>query len=214
MTAPKSISAQALRQKDLKQALIVDVRTPMEFAEKRLAQPATLAPVTEIDPHMVALRSGALTDTPIYTLCASGKRAQTAATKFAEAGFADVTIIEGGLTACKDAGFPTVGQALPKTGQTSPTLDRQVRLVAGALTVLFVLLGLLVHKIFLLGALFIGCGQIFSGLTNWCGLALLLTRAPWNKKGCTGRRLPHWRGQKPWRKLPVTRVPWMPEFLP
>ena len=197
MTAVKSISAQALRQKDLKQALVVDVRTPMEFAEKRLAHPATLAPVTELDPHMVALRSGALPETPIFTLCASGKRAQAAAAKFAEAGFTDVTVIEGGLAACKEAGFATVGQALPKTGETSPTLDRQVRLVAGALTAIFVLLGLFVHKAFLLGALFIGCGQVFSGLTNWCGLALLLTRAPWNKKGCTGGACPIGAGKSP-----------------
>ena len=197
MTAVKSISAQALRQKDLKQALIVDVRSPMEFAEKRLALPATLAPVTELDPHMVALRSGALPSTPIYTLCASGKRAQTAAAKFAEAGFTDITVIEGGLAACKEAGFATVGQALPKTGETSPTLDRQVRFVAGALTALFVLLGLFAHKAFLLGALFIGCGQVFSGLTNWCGLALLLTRAPWNKKGCAGAACPIGTGKSP-----------------
>ena len=197
MTAVNSISAQALLHKDLKQALIVDVRTPMEFAEKRLALPAALAPVTELDPHMVALRSGALPTTPIYTLCASGKRAQTAAAKFAEAGFTDITVIEGGLAACKEAGFATVGQALPKTGETSPTLDRQVRLVAGALTALFVLLGLFVHKAFLLGALFIGCGQVFSGLTNWCGLALLLTRAPWNKKGCAGAACPIGAGKSP-----------------
>ena len=197
MTTVKSISAQALRQKDLKQALIVDVRTPMEFAEKRLVLPTTLAPVTELDPHMVALRSGALADTPIYTLCASGRRAQTAAAKFAEAGFTDITVIEGGLAACKEAGFPTTGQALPKTGETSATLDRQVRLVAGALTALFVLLGLFVHKAFLLGALFIGCGQVFSGLTNWCGLALLLTRAPWNKKGCSGGACPIGAGKSP-----------------
>ena len=197
MTTVKTISAQALRQKDLRQALVVDVRSPMEFAEKRLALPATLAPVTELDPHMVALRSGALPSTPIYTLCASGKRAQTAAAKFAEAGFTDITVIEGGLAACKEAGFATVGQALPKTGETSPTLDRQVRLVAGALTALFVLLGLFAHKAFLLGALFIGCGQVFSGLTNWCGLALLLTRAPWNKKGCAGAACPIGAGKSP-----------------
>ena len=106
-------------------------------------------------------------------------------------------MIEGGLAACKEAGFATVRQALPKTGETSPTLDRQVRLVAGALTALFVLLGLFVHKAFLLGALFIGCGQVFSGLTNWCGLALLLTRAPWNKKGCTGGACPIGAGKSP-----------------
>ena len=197
MTSVKSISAQALLHKNLQQALVVDVRSPMEFAEKRLAIPATLAPVTELDPIRVAHRSGALTDTPIYTLCASGRRAQTAATKFAEAGFTDVTVIEGGLAACKEAGFPTVGQALPKTGETSPTLDRQVRLAAGALTAIFVLLGFFVHKAFLLGALFIGCGQVFSGLTNWCGLALLLTRAPWNKKGCASGACPIGAGKSP-----------------
>ena len=197
MTSVKSISAQALLHKNLQQALVVDVRSPMEFAEKRLAIPATLAPVTELDPIRVAQRSGALTDTPIYTLCASGRRAQTAAVKFAEAGFTDVTVIEGGLAACKEAGFPTVGQALPKTGEASPTLDRQVRLAAGALTAIFVLLGFFVHKAFLLGALFIGCGQVFSGLTNWCGLALLLTRAPWNKKGCASGACPIGAGKSP-----------------
>jgi Rhodanese-related sulfurtransferase len=197
MTSVKSISAQALLQKDITQALVVDVRTPMEFAEKRLAHPATLAPVTELEPRDVALRSGALQTTPIYTLCASGRRAQTAAAKFVDAGFADVTVIEGGLGACKDAGFATVGQALPKTGETSPTLDRQVRLAAGALTAAFVLLGLLVHPAFLLGALFVGCGQVFSGLTNWCGLALLLARAPWNNKGCAGAACPIGAGKSP-----------------
>ena len=136
------------------------------------------------------LQKNALTDTPIYVLCFSGRRAKTAAAKFAEAGFTDVTVIEGGIVACQEAGFPTVGQALPKTGETSPALDRQVRLVAGALTALFVLLGLFAHKVFLLGALFIGCGQVFSGLTNWCGLAQLLMRAPWNKKGCSGGACP------------------------
>lgn len=198
MTSVKSISAQALLQKDITQALVVDVRTPMEFAEKRLARPAALAPVTELEPRDVALRSGALQTTPIYTLCASGRRAQTAAAKFVEAGFADVTVIEGGIAACKEAGFATVGQALPKTGETSPTLDRQVRLAAGALTAAFVLLGLLVHPAFLLGALFVGCGQVFSGLTNWCGLALLLARAPWNnKKGCAGAACPIGAGKSP-----------------
>lgn len=186
MPSIQSISPQALRQQNLRQALIVDVRTPMEYSEKRLATPTVLAPVTELDPFQVALRSGALPDTPIYTLCASGRRAQTAAAKFSEAGFSSVAYIEGGLAACQEAGLPTVGQALPKTGETSPSLDRQVRLAAGALTALFVLLGIFVHWAFLFGALFVGAGQVFSGLTNWCGMALLLMRAPWNKKGCGG----------------------------
>ena len=182
MSAVRTISAKDLHALDLQQMLIVDVRTPMEFAEKRLARPTAFAPVAELNPQDLALRSGVLQDTPILTLCASGRRAQTAAAKFMEAGFTDVRVIEGGLAACQEAGPPTTGQGQPKTAETSPALDRQVRLAAGALSLLFILLGIFVHGVFFLGALFVGAGQVFSGLTNWCGLAMLLMRAPWNKK--------------------------------
>ncbi len=185
MSSVQSISARELHGVDLKQALIVDVRTPMEYSEKRLASPTALAPVTELDPRDTALRSGALEDTPILVLCRSGARAKTAAAKFAESGFTDVRVIEGGIIACQEEGFATVGEGQPKTAASSPSLDRQVRFVAGALTLFFTLLGLLVHPAFFLGALFVGVGQVFSGITNWCGMALLLMRAPWNQKGAS-----------------------------
>ena len=181
MSTVRSISAQDLQSLDMRQVCIIDVRTPMEYMEKRLAVPTVLAPVNELDPKDVALRHGLLEDTPIVTLCASGRRATAAATKFMDAGFSDVRVIDGGLAACQQAGVPTVGQA-PAKGKTAPSLDRQVRFAAGSLVASFFLLGYFVHAIFYLGVLFVAGGLIFSGITNWCGMALLLARAPWNKQ--------------------------------
>ncbi|ATD80782.1 MULTISPECIES: rhodanese-like domain-containing protein [Desulfovibrio] len=185
MSAVQSISARELHSVDLKQALVVDVRSPMEYSEKRLAMPTAFAPVTDLDPRDVALRSGVLADTQLFTICRSGARAKSAAEKFFRAGYTNVRFIDGGIAACEEAGFATVGEGLPKTGEASPSLDRQVRLAAGALTVLFMLLGYGISPLFYLGALFIGAGQVFSGITNWCGMALLLMRAPWNQKGAS-----------------------------
>lgn len=182
MSAVRNISPRELQSMDMKQVLLVDVRTPMEYSEKRLTTATALAPVNGLDVKDVALRNGILPDTPVFTLCASGRRATVAAAKFVEAGFADVRVVEGGLIACQQTGFATMGQASPKTGEASPTLDRQVRLVAGTLSMIFLLLGYFVHGAFYLGALFVAAGQIFSGLTNWCGMAMLLMRAPWNQK--------------------------------
>lgn len=186
MSSVQSISARELHGVDLRQALIVDVRTPMEYSEKRLALPTAFAPVTDLDPHDAALRSGALEDTPILVLCRSGARAKVAAEKFAQAGFSDVRVIEGGLNACQQDGFATVGQGPAKTGV--PSLDRQVRFVAGAISLSFCLLGFFVHQAFFFGALFVGAGLVFSGITNWCGMGLLLMRAPWNQQGASCSR--------------------------
>ena len=185
MSAVQSISARELHSVDLKQTLVVDVRSPMEYSEKRLAMPTAFAPVTGLDPRHTAMRSGVLSDTPLFTLCRSGARAKTAAEKFFQAGYTNVRFIEGGLAACEEAGFATIGEGLPKTGAASPSLDRQVRLAAGALTMFFMLLGYGISPLFYLGALFVGAGQVFSGITNWCGMALLLMRAPWNQKGAS-----------------------------
>lgn len=181
MSEIRTISAAELGQTDLRQALILDVRAPMEYSEKRLAAPSALAPLFELDPEDVERRNGILPDTPIFTLCVTDARARKAAAKLTAAGFTDVRVIEGGLTACQKAGLATTGQAQPKTGEVSASLDRQVRLVAGSLSLIFILLGIFVHRAFFLAALFIGAGQVFSGITNWCGMAMLLMRAPWNR---------------------------------
>lgn len=188
MASAQTVSAAELRGKNLRHALVVDVRTPAEYAQKRLLMPTALAPVDALDPAAVAQRNGILPDTPVFTLCASGRRAQSAADKFLEAGFRNVRIIEGGIAACQEAGWPIAGQT--ESSGPPASIERQVRLVAGAIVTLCVLLGILAHPGFLFGALFVGAGLVFAGLTNWCGMALLLMRAPWNRKGCTGGACP------------------------
>jgi len=44
-----------------------------------------------------------------------------------------------------------------------------------------VILGLLVNQAFFGLPAFIGAGLVFAGITNWCGMGLLLAKAPWNR---------------------------------
>jgi len=56
-----------------------------------------------------------------------------------------------------------------------------VRFTAGSLVVLGVLLSL-VNPNFLLLSAFVGAGLVFAAVTDTCGMALALTKMPWNKK--------------------------------
>ena len=62
------------------------------------------------------------------------------------------------------------------------SLERQVRIGAGSLVLLGVILGLLVNPYFIALSGFVGAGLIFAGLTDWCGMGLLLAKAPWNSR--------------------------------
>ncbi|MCL2105069.1 MAG: rhodanese-like domain-containing protein [Kiritimatiellaeota bacterium] len=63
--------------KEHPQALIVDVRTPVEYAEVHIAE-TLLAPLDELQPSAIAERAAGR---PIHVLCRSGRRAQQAAAK-------------------------------------------------------------------------------------------------------------------------------------
>ena len=42
-------------------------------------------------------------------------------------------------------------------------------------------LGWLVHPAFFGLCAFIGAGLVFAGVTDWCGMGMLLARMPWNQ---------------------------------
>ena len=42
------------------------------------------------------------------------------------------------------------------------------------------LLGWLVHSAFYGLSAFVGAGLVFAGVTNWCGMGMLISRMPWN----------------------------------
>jgi hypothetical protein len=61
------------------------------------------------------------------------------------------------------------------------SLERQVRIAAGTLVATGTLLGAFVSPWWLILPGFVGGGLIFAGVTDFCGMAMLLARMPWNK---------------------------------
>jgi hypothetical protein len=57
----------------------------------------------------------------------------------------------------------------------------QVRIAAGSLVLLGVTLGFLVHPALFGLAAFVGGGLVFAGITDTCGMGLLLAQMPWNQ---------------------------------
>lgn len=155
---------------------LLDVRTPVEFAEVHVAQTRNI-PLDEINPKELAGSGQIRKDQPVYILCRSGQRATRAAEKFSKEGFVSPVVIEGGTLACIEANLPVVrGKA------KVISLERQVRIVAGALVFIGVALGWFVHRNFFGLSAFVGAGLVFAGITDFCGMGLLLAKAPWNKK--------------------------------
>ena len=64
---------------------------------------------------------------------------------------------------------------------SSPTIERQVRIAAGSLVLLGVIGGWVLHPAFTGISAFVGAGLVFAGITDWCGMGLLLMKMPWNR---------------------------------
>jgi rhodanese-related sulfurtransferase len=92
-------------------------------------------------------------------------------------GYANLVNVEGGTLAWEQAGLPVV------RGKEAISLERQVRIAAGSLVLLGTALGAFVHPAFLGLAAFVGAGLVFAGVTDSCGLGMLLARMPWNQAG-------------------------------
>ena len=153
---------------------LIDVRTPVEFREVH-AQPARSVPLDRLDPGAVLEARSGPEGEPLYMICRSGSRGRQACERFHAAGFTNVVNVEGGTLAWAECGLPVV------RGKKAVSLERQVRIAAGSLVVLGVLLGWLVHPaVFALSA-FVGAGLVFAGITDTCGMGLLLARMPWNR---------------------------------
>jgi rhodanese-related sulfurtransferase len=151
---------------------LIDVRTPAEFREVHVTA-ARNVPLDQIDPaELKSARNG--TDGPLYVICKSGGRAAKACEQLIDAGITDVVNVEGGTTACVDAGVPVV------RGKKTMSLERQVRIAAGSLVLIGVVGSLWYYPIIGLSA-FIGAGLVFAGITDTCGMGMLLARMPWNK---------------------------------
>jgi hypothetical protein len=70
-----------------------------------------------------------------------------------------------------------------RSGRKVVSLERQVRIAAGTIVLVGVILAAFVNPAFVWLSGFVGAGLVFSGVTNFCGMGLVLARAPWNR-GC------------------------------
>lgn len=170
----KRLSAQefaSLRQQQ--NCTIIDVRSGTEYRSERLPD-ALHIPLQDLPGADEQL--GKLDDkAPLYLLCQSGKRAESAAEVLSRQRDCQLVVIEGGLNALKEH---NVAVERSKSGLS---LERQVRIAAGFLALLGVVLGTLLHPAGYVLSAFVGAGLMVAGITNWCGMALLLARMPWNR---------------------------------
>ena len=155
-------------------AEVVDVRTPVEFRELHL-EIARNVPLDKLEPTALMQARNGAKEEPLYIICRTGNRGQQACQKFLQAGYTNVVNVEGGTIACEQAGLPVL------RGKKTISLERQVRISAGSLVLLGSLLGWFVHPAFIGLAAFIGAGLVFAGITDTCGMGMLLARMPWNQ---------------------------------
>ena len=153
---------------------LIDVRTPVEYREVHL-EVARNVPLDQLDPVAVMQNRNGSANEPLYVICRSGSRGQQACEKFIKAGFPNVVNIEGGTMACVEAGLPVV------RGKKAVSLERQVRIAAGSLVLLGATLGWFVDPAFIGLSAFIGAGLLFAGITDTCGMGMMLARMPWNR---------------------------------
>ena len=153
---------------------IFDVRTAGKF--RRLhARGAQSMPLNELDPATITARRSDANE-PIYVICQSGGRAAKAWQRLKRAGIGPVYSIEGGTVAWQRLGLP-----IERGQRGAISMERQVRIGAGSLVLLGVGLAWQVNSLFLILPSLVGAGLVFAGVTDYCGMALLLGKMPWNR---------------------------------
>lgn len=152
-------------------AVLIDVREADEHARERIPG-ARNVPLSRIDATDVATPGKA-----VIFHCRSGARTLGQADRLArKAGGCEAFVVEGGLDAWRSAGLPVA------VDRSQPIdLQRQVQIGAGSLALTGTLLGLFVSPWFFIVPAFVGAGLMVAGLTGFCGLALVLVHAPWNR---------------------------------
>lgn len=159
---------------------LVDVRMPTEFREVH-AEGAKNYPLDSLDPQAIATARNGRADQPLYVICKSGGRSSRAVQKFLDAGIDNVVNVDGGTTAWVDAGLPVV------RGKKAISLERQVRIAAGSIALLGSLAAIITGNVYLAGIpAFIGAGLTFAGITDTCGMGMMLSKMPWNRCADSG----------------------------
>ena len=175
-----TIHANHVHESGLDKAALVDVRSPGEYAgvhaEGAINIPLDLCSAEQFKQHLH------IDDLDhIYLICQSGQRAQMAFDKLGQSDFAlKLKVVDGGTTAWQESNLPVI------KGKGVISIERQVRIIAGFLVALGVVLGYYLHPGFLGISAFVGAGLMFAGITDFCGMGIILAKMPWNnRKSCS-----------------------------
>jgi rhodanese-related sulfurtransferase len=150
---------------------LIDVRTPGEF-EGAYISGAYNVPLDALPEHAVEIAADAHTD--FVLICQSGMRARKAEEALRASGLTRLHVLDGGMNAWLAAARPA------KIGPKRMSLERQVRIIAGGLSAIGGLLALAVSPWFAIVPLLVGGGLVFAGVTDTCGMALVLSRLSYN----------------------------------
>lgn len=151
-------------------AALIDVRNFDEYTAGH-AEGAICIPLPDLERRVGELPTNRL----VLVICQSGGRSAIAAKRLRVLDMDNITDVEGGFNAWRQAGLFTVKQtsAIP--------LERQVRIAAGVLVLGFSLAGFFLNSGFFYGAALIGFMLTLTGVLGICPMLSVLRLLPWNR---------------------------------
>jgi rhodanese-related sulfurtransferase len=150
---------------------VLDVRTGSEFDGVHIAGSYNV-PLDTLGEHA---RDLADVEHPIVLVCKSGARASQAHAKLTTAGKQRLHLLDGGMDAWEAAGGDVV-----RSSSDTWALDRQVRFVAGMISLTAIVVSIVAPKAkWLAGG--VAFGLSFSAATNTCAMGNVLSKLPHNQ---------------------------------
>jgi len=150
----------------------IDVSSPFEFNAMHIKDSVNI-PLEMLGAKAEELIAAG--DTYII-VCKTGARSSVAAEALSQAGVKMVYVMDGGIAAWHKKGFSVI------KGDSGLSLERQVRIIAGAIVTFGILAAIFIHPAFIALSLFVGCGLMYAGITDNCLMGVLLMKLPYNKK--------------------------------
>ena len=151
--------------------VVLDVRTPAEFREAHIPGSRNI-PLADLAERTAELESGG---ERITIVCRTGRRATDEHATLCGQSDKELLVLEGGILSWMNAGLPV------NRGKKAISLERQVPIAAGTLTLVGVLGGFLLHPAFFGLSGLVGAGLVFSGVTDSCAMGMMLAKMPWNR---------------------------------
>ena len=150
---------------------VLDVRTPGEFETAHI-NGAYSVPLDQLHEHAQDVRQASR---QVVLICQSGRRAQQAEQLLRAHGMANVHVLDGGMKEWIGRGMAV------RTVRARISLERQVRIAAGAIVALGSIAALTMSPLLAVVPALVGSGLVFAGITDTCTMGMLLARLPYNR---------------------------------